>query len=73
MHHYGVDAAKRPSQPGNVLVVVERITAGPIDQLDVGVGQPTPVVVERLAGVQQHVADRRDGDERLDGVEALRQ
>ena len=73
MHHDGVDAGQRPSQPGDVLVVVKRVAAGPVHALDVGVGEPQPVVVERLAGVQQHIADRRDRDERLHRVEALRQ
>ena len=47
-----------PSQPREVLVVVERVAAGPVDQPDVRIGQAPAVVVELLARVQQQVGDR---------------
>ena len=68
-----VDTAERAAQPRNVLVMMQRIAAGPVHQLDVGVRQAAAVVVERFAGMQQHVADRRDRDERLHRIRALRQ
>src|SRR6185369_12659885 len=45
----------------------------PVHQLDVGVRQAAAVVVERFAGMQQHVADRRDRDERMHRIRTLRQ
>jgi len=58
---------------GEIVVVVEGVAARPVHALDVRVGQGEPGVGERLAGVQQHVADRRDRDERLHRVGALGQ
>jgi hypothetical protein len=68
-----VDPAERAPQSWNVLVMVEWVATGPIDQLDVGVGQAPAVVVELLARMQQHIADRRHRNERLHRIEALRQ
>ena len=65
VHDDGVGPAERAPQPGEVLVVVERVAARPVHQPDVGVGQRAAVVVERLAGMQQHVADCGHRDERL--------
>ena len=47
-----------------VLVMVERIAASPIDQLDVGIGAALAVIVVALARMQQAIGDarRRDGD-----------
>ena len=42
-------AAEGLAQPVEVLMVVERVAAGPVDQPDVGIGQALAVVVERLA------------------------
>ena len=71
MHDHRVRPGKRPAQPVEILVVVERIAAGPIDQPDVGIGQAPAVVVERLARMQQHVGDARHRDEIGDAVAAL--
>ena len=68
-----IGAREGAAQPVQVLMVVERIAAGPIDQLYVGVSEPLPVVVERLARVQQHVGEARHRDEIGDAVAALRQ
>ncbi len=56
-----------------VLVVVERIAAGPVDEADVGIGVAIAVEVEGLPGLQEHVGDPRDRNERTDRVRALRQ
>ena len=73
LHHQRLRPGEGTVQPAEVLVVVERVAARPIDQPDVRVGQPPSIVVERLPGVQQHVGDPRHGDERRDTVAALRQ
>ena len=72
MHDDGVGAGEGAAEAGEVLVVVEGVAAGPVDQADVGVGEVLAVELEGLAGVQQHVGDAGAGDERLDGVAALR-
>ena len=64
---------QRAHQPREVLVMVERVAAGPIDQPDVGIGVVSTVVLERRAGVQQHVGDARDRDKFLHAIGALRQ
>ena len=56
-----------------VLVVMEWVAAGPPNEADVGVGQAPAVEVERLARVEQHVADPGHRDEALDRIAALRQ
>ena len=73
VHDHGLGPLPGAHQPVEVLVVVERVAAGPPDQPDVGVGQPLAVEVEGLARVQQHVADPRHRDEAPDRVAALRQ
>ena len=63
MHDDGVRPRKGVAQPVQILMMVERIAARPIDQLDVGVGEPLAVEVERLARMQQHVGDARHRNE----------
>ena len=65
LHDDGLGPPPGPHQPVQVLVVVERVAAGPVDEPDVGVGQPPAVEVERLARVEQHVGDPRHRDEAL--------
>ena len=52
-------------------MVVERIAAGPVDDLDVGVGQSSTVVIEFTAGIQQHVRDRGHRNQVRNGIDAL--
>ena len=59
-------------QAVEILVVMERVAATPVNEADIGVGEGLAVVVERLARVQQHVRDTGDRDEILDGVRPLR-
>jgi hypothetical protein len=54
-------------------MMVERVAAGPVDQLNVGIVQRLAVVVERLAGAFQHVGDASDRDEFAHRVRSLRQ
>ncbi len=58
-------------QTVEVLVVMERIAAAPIDEANVRIGQAPAVVVERRTGLEQHVGDARHGNEALDAVRAL--
>ena len=73
VYHDGVDPGQRAPQPGQVLVVMEGVAAGPVHAADVREGESLPVEVVRLAGVQQHVADGRHRDEGRDGVGPLRE
>ena len=73
MHDDRVRPRKGLAQPVQILMVVERIAAGPIDQLDVGIGEPLAVEVERLARMQQHVGDARHRNEVGDAVALDRQ
>ena len=73
VEHDGVGLAPGLAQAVEVLVVMERVAARPVDEADVGIGVAAAVVVERLAGMQQHVGEARDRDELLHRVGALRQ
>ena len=68
VHDQRVDRREGAAQPVEVLVVMERVAAGPVDQPDVGIGQRLAVVVEGLARIEQHVGDARDRDEVGDAV-----
>jgi hypothetical protein len=72
VHHHRLGFAKAAAQAVQVLVVVEGVAAGPVDQADIGVVPPLAVVVERRAGVQQHVGDARDGMKSRTPLRALR-
>ena len=45
-------------------MVVKRIAAGPVDQPDIGIGEPLAVVLERFSGTEQHVRHPRHRNER---------
>ena len=63
VHDDGLRPLPGAAQPVDVLVMVERIAARPIDQPDVGIGAPLAVEVVALARMEQAVGDarRRDG------------
>ncbi len=80
-HDVGVARGRRPEdlvhddgfgtlpglhQPVDVLMMVERIAAAPVDQLDLGEGDALAVVVDGLARMQQQVGDARDRDVGID-------
>ena len=44
-------------------MVVEGVASAPVDEFHIGIGQSLAVVVERLARVEEHLGDVRDGDE----------
>ena len=71
LHDERVDPGEGPSQPRQILMVVEWISAGPVNQLYLRVGQPLAVEVERGARIQKHVGDARARNECLDPVLAL--
>ena len=73
MHHHGLRPGERLAQPGEVLVVVERVPAAPVDELDVRVTAVLPVVVVARAGMQQHVRDPGHRDVGAGAVRALGQ
>ena len=73
VHDDGAHRPERPAQPGQVLVVVERVAAAPVDELDVRIAVALAVVGEGAARRQQHVGDPRDRDGRAHRVDQLRQ
>jgi hypothetical protein len=56
-------ALPRFDEAVQILVMVERIAAGPVDEPDVGIGHGGAVEFEGAAWVEQHVGDARDGYE----------
>ena len=73
VHDNGLRDVERAPQPVDVLVMMERVAARPIDQLDIGVLHRAAVVFERLPRIEQHVADARHRNEIVNAVLALRQ
>ena len=73
MHDDGLRNVEGAPQPVDVLVMMERVAACPIDQLDIGVLHRAAVVFERLPRIEQHVADACHRNEVGDAVLALRQ
>ena len=63
MHHDGLGSLPGRSEPVQVLVVVEDVAAGPVDQLDVGVGVVFAVEVVAVAGPLEHLGDPRRRDD----------
>src|SRR5262245_63865083 len=63
----------RAAQPIEVLMVMEGITASPVNKPDIGKGEPVPVVLIFGSRIKQHIGDARDGDELPYVVRALRQ
>lgn len=68
-----VSSAQGRGQALQILMVVEGAAPGPVGQPDVRVAMACAVVVEGRAGVEQHVADARDGNEVAHAIAALRQ
>src|SRR6202007_527629 len=62
-HHDGLWPAKSGAQLVGVLVMVEWIAAGPVDELDVRIGLAARVEVIRRAGMKEALSDprRRNG------------
>ena len=73
MHDHGFRARPGAAQAIDVLMVVERVAAGPVDQPDIGIGPALAVEIVGSAGVEQHVGDARDRNEVADRILALRQ
>ncbi|CKQ62318.1 Uncharacterised protein [Mycobacterium tuberculosis] len=73
VYHDRVYPRQCTTQPRQVLVVVERISTGPVDALDVGQLQQSAVVGQPLAGPLQQLTDRRHRNERRHRIVALRQ
>ena len=73
VHDDRLGPRQRPAQARDVLMVVKRIAAAPVDEPDVRESEVLAVEVERLTRMEQHVGHPREGDERVDGILALRQ
>src|SRR5205823_114310 len=61
--YYGIRSREGVPQPVQILMVVEGVAASPVDQLYVGVSEPSAIIVERLSGMQQHVGNARHRDQ----------
>ena len=72
LHDDGLRLLPGALQPVEVLVVMERIAAGPIDQLDVGIGVAAAVELVARAGIEQHVGDAGDRDHGARRIERQR-
>ena len=59
VHDDRLRALPGAAQPVQILVVVERVAAGPIDQPDIGIGRALAVVVVARAGIEQAIRDAR--------------
>ena len=54
-------------------MMMKGIAASPIDQADIGIGEPTSVIVEAFARPFEHVGQARDGNVVRHRIDALRQ
>ena len=63
IHDDGLRPAKRLRQPVEVLVMMKRIAARPVDQTDVRQPQALPIVVDRSARIGEKFRDARDRNE----------
>ena len=68
-----VDTSEGLAQAVQVLMMMERVAAGPVDQLDLGIGPGLAVIAIGRTRVEQHVGDARDRDVVADRVPALRE
>jgi hypothetical protein len=68
----GLGLRKGSSQAVQILMVVERVAACPVDQADIRIGQGLAVERHRAARIEQHVGDARDGYEGRDRIVSLR-
>ena len=59
VHHHGGRLVPDSREPIQVLMMVKRVAAGPVDEVDVGINVLPPVEVKRGAGVFQHVGQAR--------------
>ena len=73
MHDDGLGPLPGRDQAVQILVVMEGVAATPVDQSDVGIGLPPPIVVEGEAGILEHVHHPGDRDEGVDRIFPLRQ
>lgn len=71
LHDHRLRLFPRPMQPVEIGLMVERIATGPPDQLDVGIGVGTTVIVELRAGPLQHLGQPSYGNKVGDRVAKL--
>src|ERR1700735_3982942 len=63
MDYDGRRSAPCADQTVEILMMMKRVAAAPIDEMDVGKDEVLPVVLERLIGIEKEVRDSRDRDE----------
>ena len=71
VHDHGLGPPPGPRQAVQILVVMERVAAAPVDEAHVGERDALPVVVDLPAGLEQEVGDARDRRSHGDGVLSL--
>lgn len=70
MHDHRIRPAEGITQPSKVLVMMERVPTGPVEQLDVRICMALPVVRKFLTRMQQHVSDPSHRDKVVYAVAA---
>jgi len=73
VHDDALRFAPRCQQAIEILVMVKRIAATPVDETDVGIYARLAVEIVACPGIEQHVGDARNRDRRFHCVVALRQ
>ncbi len=65
LHDHRIRSLPAFHQPVNLLMMVERVAARPVDQTNLRIGVHLSLEVVRLAGIQQHIADARHRDRQI--------
>ena len=59
MHDHRVGPGEGVAQPAQILVMVKRVAAGPVDQADVGIGCALSVIIVARSRIEQAIRDAR--------------
>src|SRR5579872_4359535 len=73
MHDDCIGSMPRRQQAVQILMVMERIPAGPIYQLDVRVVPAPTIEIELFSRTLEHIGDTRHGNEGTDRIESGRE
>ena len=67
-----VRLAPASQKPRQILVMVKRITASPIDHLDIGITIATAIIVKFITRMKKHISNAGNRDKRFNIIFALR-
>ena len=71
MHNNGIRLLPGPAQPPQILMMMKRITASPIDEFYIGIVIGRAIISERRARRFQHIGNPRHRDKTVDLVASL--